>query len=72
MAGTNTGKIYCWDGRTIGSKNILLASIRVSEKGVLALNWFNYNGEINTDHFICYNSEGNIKLLEIKLSKTMQ
>lgn len=71
LAGTNKGKIYCWDGRTIGSKNILLAQIRVSERGLLSLNFFNYNGDLNSDQFICYNSEGNIKLLQIKLFNTM-
>lgn len=61
-------KIACWDGKTLGNRNILLAVYKCSESlGVMCLHWLNYNGALNSEDFLCYNLDGKINLMNLKL-----
>ena len=41
--GSDEGKIYCWDGKGVGIKNILLSVLKISELGVISVSWHRYN-----------------------------
>ncbi|KRX01360.1 WD40-repeat-containing domain [Pseudocohnilembus persalinus] len=72
LATTSKGKVLVWDGRTIGSKNILLAQIKLNERGIISACSFSYNGDKNADSILTYSQEGNIQILKLKLSKSLK
>ena len=37
LASDENGRIFCWDARNLGHRNVLLASMKVSELGVLSI-----------------------------------
>lgn len=37
LSSDESGRIFCWDARNLGYKNILLATDRVSELGILSI-----------------------------------
>ncbi|CAK87046.1 unnamed protein product (macronuclear) [Paramecium tetraurelia] len=70
LCGCDNGKILCYDAKTLGDRNILLAIYQLEQShnnGILCLHWVNYNGAINCNQFLAYLYDGNIKLLNIKL-----
>lgn len=48
ITGTDEGKIYLFEGKTIGVKNMLLTYIRISDFGLVSCKWFSYNGDFSS------------------------
>ncbi|KAM3145005.1 hypothetical protein pb186bvf_003010 [Paramecium bursaria] len=68
LTGTEDGRVLCWDAKTLGNRNILLAAYQIQESiSVLCLHWLSYNGAQNTDDFLVYGLDGNIRVMNLKL-----
>ena len=63
LAANDYGKVFCWDTKTLGTRNILLAQVRISEYPVISLTWVYVNGQKSTDEFLCFSIDGTIKSL---------
>lgn len=66
-------QLFCWDGKTLGSRNILLAVLKIPDQsGIMSLHWLNHNGSPHSEDFICYTFDGNVRLMRIKLDVPQQ
>ena len=65
LAGNESGKIFYFEGRTIGNKNILLATIRITEESIIGIGFLNYNGDFKGDSALVQTSDGIIKHIKI-------
>lgn len=68
LSSDETGKIFCWDSKNLGQRAMLIASIRVSEIGLISVGWLNYHGEQNSHRILCYTGEGYIKSISLKMN----
>ncbi|EGR31645.1 hypothetical protein IMG5_105290 [Ichthyophthirius multifiliis] len=74
LAGTNHGKIYILDSRHLGTKHLILAKIRISENGILSLQWMLYNGffSFKNTYFLALTGEGILKLFNFQITGDLE
>jgi len=72
VGGSDEGKIYCWEGRSIGIKNILLTQIKISEIGVFSLSWHSYPNDSSSLKLICFTGEGAIISMKLQMLMTQK
>ena len=67
VGGSDEGKIYCWEGRSIGIKNILLTQIKISEIGICSLCWHSYPNDPSSLKLLCFTGELAIIFLKLQV-----
>ena len=72
VGGSDEGKIYCWEGRSIGIKNILLTQIKISEIGICSLCWHSYPNDPSSLKLLCFTGEGAIISLKLQMLMTQK
>jgi hypothetical protein len=61
-----SSKIFCLDGKTLGSRNILLAVHKTDHQGIMGLHWY------QSETLVVYTFDGNVGLMRVKLDVPQQ